>query len=231
MNVLLWDIDGTLLTTARAGVFALSQAAVEVAGADPDIAALPTAGLTDAQVAACVLEAAGAPVDPETVQRFLRAYERALPERLAWREGRVLPGVREILEAMSARTDVLSLLLTGNTEAGAAAKLRHYGLDGYFALGGGFCVDGGGRAEIARRALGVAADQLAGDVDLRRTFVIGDTGHDIAAGREIGARTVAVAFTFTPDELREHDPWLVLDVLPAPEQFVASLGLDDPARA
>lgn len=228
--VLLWDIDGTLLTTARAGVFALAEAAREVAGVEPDIEALPTAGLTDAQVATLVLKASGAESDPTTVQQFLRVYERALPGNLGRRDGRVLPGVREILEAMRARTDVLSLLLTGNTEAGAAAKLRHYGLDGFFALGGGFCTDGGDRAEIGRRALGVAAEALGGDADLRRTFVIGDTGHDVACGRAIGARTVAVAFTYTPEVLRAHDPWRVLSELPRPDQFVRTLGLDEAAR-
>ena len=223
MHVLLWDIDGTLLTTARAGVFALTAAAQEVCGSEPDLDALPTAGLTDAQVAALVVDACGHDPDDATVQRFLRVYERELPDRLSWRQGQVLPGVAENLAALTARDDVVNLLLTGNTEAGAAAKLAHYGLDHFFPLGGAFCTDGGERAGMARRAVALAAEHLGRAVDPDRTYVIGDTVHDIACGQAIGARTVAVAFTHTAEELA--DAWLVLDGLPEPEAFADALGL------
>ena len=225
MYVFFWDIDGTLLSTARAGVFALVAAAQELCDVEPDLDALPTSGLTDAEVARLVLVSCGGEGDDATVQRFLRAYERALPECLGRREGHVMPGVREILEAFESRDDVTSLLLTGNTEAGAAAKLRHYDLDRYFPDGGSFCIDGGERAEIARRAVAMAGERLDAELDLSRTFVIGDTRHDIACGKAIGARTVAVAFTQPAEELRAEDPWLLLDAFPEPEQFARSLGL------
>jgi phosphoglycolate phosphatase-like HAD superfamily hydrolase len=227
-HVLLWDIDGTLLTTARAGVFALEHAAREVCGVDADIQAMPTAGLTDAHIAAAIVAGCGGVADDATVQRFLRAYEAALPDRLGWRAGSALPGVRENLAAMDDRDDVLQLLLTGNTEAGAHAKLRHYGLDGYFHHGGAFCVDGSARANIAHRAVTLATNRLGADVDLSQTYVIGDTPHDIECGRAIGARTVAIAFTHPVDELAAHAPWLVLDGLPDPLGFQCALKMVAP---
>jgi phosphoglycolate phosphatase-like HAD superfamily hydrolase len=131
-----------------------------------------------------------------------------------------------ILEELRGRTDVLSLLLTGNTPAGAKAKLEHYGLARYFA-DGAFCIDGDDRPRIAGRALSVAAEHAAGAVEPDHVFVIGDTPYDVLAGKQIGARTVAVASgTYMLAELSAHDPWLALESLPSPGRFRELLGLD-----
>ncbi len=132
----------------------------------------------------------------------------------------------EILEALDERSDVVSLLLTGNTAAGARAKLEHYGLARYF-VGGAFCADGDDRAEIARRASRLAAERTGRPFDPEASFVIGDTPADVRCGQAIGARTVAVASgAYGIDELREHDPWLALERLPTPERFVELLSLE-----
>jgi phosphoglycolate phosphatase-like HAD superfamily hydrolase len=227
--VLLWDIDLTLLSTARAGVFALEDAAREVLGADPDYSELKTAGLTDSQIARMLMERHRVEESPEKVGAFLRAYETRLPARLPERRGQVLGGVKEILDDLRERPRVHSLLLTGNTEAGAAAKLAHYGLDGYFETGA-FCMDMDDRDAIARRALDVAEAAIGEPPDLERTFVIGDTAHDIACGKAIGARTVGIASgVVSAEELRRHEPWLLWERLPVPEEFAQALAL--PARA
>jgi phosphoglycolate phosphatase-like HAD superfamily hydrolase len=227
-HVLFWDIDLTLLSTARAGIFALEDAARDVLGADPDYSELHTAGLTDSQIVRMLMERHGVAETPELVGAFLRAYEEQLPRRLPERRGRVLDGVREILDDLRERPGVHSLLLTGNTRAGAAAKLAHYGLDGYFE-NGAFCMDMDDRDAIARRALDVAAQALGEPPDPDRTFLIGDTPHDIACGRAIGLRTVGIASGVVPaEELQRHDPWLVWERLPDPDEFARALGL--PAR-
>src|SRR5207247_5800317 len=137
-RVLFWDIDGTLLSTARAGVFAFEEAAREVCGTETDLAALRTAGLTDSEVAALAIESCGRAPSPDLVSSFLRAYERHLPERLHWRKGGVLGGVEEILDDLEVRPEVVCLLLTGHNAAGAHAKLTHYGLAPHYAAGA-FC--------------------------------------------------------------------------------------------
>ena len=218
--MLFWDIDGTLLTTARAGVHSLERALEEVTGVQVDLQGMATAGMTDYAIAEAALKGVGHQTDEETVQRFLRIHERQLPEYLHRRQGHVLPGVRKALEDLSERGDVLSLLLTGNTEGGAAAKLAHYGLAPFFAHGGAFCVGPGERAEIARRALPLAngAEQV---------YVIGDTPADIECGKAIGAQTVAVATgSYSRDELAEHEPWALLERIPAPAEFAAVLELE-----
>lgn len=219
MIALFWDIDGTLLTTGRAGVFALEDALDEVFGVRFDLMSerLPS-GLTEHDVAAAVFRLAGVDADEEQTDRFIRAYERALPASLPRKEGRVLPGVREILEDLAPRGNVQSFLLTGNTPAGARAKLAHYGLDGFF-TDGAYCIGPGPRTEIARRAV-----ELAPGADER--YVIGDTPHDVDAAKAIGARAVALATgAFAVDELEAHEPWLTLATLPSPGEFRALIGI------
>lgn len=158
--VLFWDIDGTLLTTGRAGVFALEDALRELHGADSSLQEVITAtGLTDAGIAEISLGAVGTDSSAEAVDSFLRAYERSLPAALHRRRGRVLPNVLGVLGALATRDDVLSLLLTGNTRNGAGAKLAHYGLERFFPNGGSFCVEQKPREEIARRARSLARSQ------------------------------------------------------------------------
>ena len=218
MIVLFWDIDGTLLTTARAGVFSLEDALEEVSGVRADLNGMATAGMTDYSIAEAALARVGHATDEAIVQRFLELHGRQLPEYLHRREGHVMPGVREILDDLSARDDNVNLLLTGNIEAGAIAKLRHYGLDACFGSGGAFCVGPGERAEIARRALPLANGSPA--------YVIGDTPADVECGKEIGARTIAVATgSYTEEQLEDTEPWAVLPQLPEPEAFRALVGL------
>ena len=219
MIAIYWDIDGTLLTTARAGVFALEDALEEVTGRRIDLQqALLASGLTEHQVAAEVFRIAGVEADDQLTDRFLRAYERHLPASLPRREGRVLAGVRDVLELLAERDDVRSFLLTGNTPAGADAKLAHYGLREFFDEGA-FCIGPGSRTEIARRAL-----ELAPDASER--YVIGDTPYDIECGKAIGARTIAVATgSHGATELAAHDPWRVLDAID-PDDFLGLVGLD-----
>lgn len=224
-HVLFWDIDGTLLSTARAGIFAFEQAVRDVLGEEIDLQQMRTGGLTDWQIAAKVVEESGRDPAPETVAALLRAYESHLPERLGWRRGQVLPGVKEILEDVARRPGVVSLLLTGNTPAGAKAKLAHYGLDGHL-FDGGFCADTDDRETIARRAWELASERSNGELRPERTFVIGDTPHDVACAHAIGARAVAVASgPFERADLEASEPWLLLDELPPPDEFAELLRL------
>lgn len=224
VTVLFWDIDGTLLTTARAGIFAWEDAVREVVGAPVSLDSFRTAGLTDIEIAAELLQTSTGRTDRDSVLRLVKAYERHLPASLPRRRGKVLPNVREILQRLELLPGVSSLLLTGNTRAGAGAKLIHYGLDGFFP-DGAFSDDTIDRPAIARNALTLARTRL-GVLDAGRMYVIGDTPHDIACARAIGARVIAVATGgYTMDELKELQPWWLLPELPEADDFLERLGL------
>lgn len=226
MKVVFWDIDGTLLTTARGGVFALEDACRDVTGVALDLQGIKSDGLTDHQLAVRILEQTGARPTTELVESFLRRYEAHLPDRLPQRQGRVLDGVREILEHLAHnRPDVYSTLLTGNTRAGGQAKLSHYGLAQYF-QDGAYSEDTGPRTAIAVRALAaVRAKHHGVDIDPERVFVVGDTPHDIDCARAIGVRSIAIASgVYSTAVLEAYGAWAVLDRLPAPPSFDALVG-------
>ena len=218
MIVLFWDIDGTLLTTARAGVFAWEDSVREMANLEFDLSAIRTAGMTDYQIAVKTLEALGLASDAANVERLLRRYEELLPSALPRRQGRVLDNVREILEHLrTARADVRSYLLTGNTRAGARAKLTYYDLVHFFP-DGAFAEDTGARAGIASRALELA--RRAGPVGEETIFVVGDTPHDIECAKAIGGKTIAVATGgYSVEELAPYHPWRLFERLPEPREF------------
>lgn len=227
-TVVFWDIDGTLLTTGRAGVIALEAAAEEVCGGPLDLAAVRTAGLTDGEIALQIIESTGAS-GRATPEALLASYARHLPACLPLRAGRVLDGVHEALTALGGRPAVTSLLLTGNLRAGALAKLEHYGLDHHFPFpdAGAFCEGPEPRLAIARRAAALAAAFAAeAEGSPGTVFVIGDTEHDVACGRAIGALTVGVATGPAPRaELEAAEPWLLLDRLPEPQELLRLLGI------
>ena len=118
MIILFWDIDGTLLTTGKAGVPAWEAAVREVTGKDFQLSSIRVPGLTDFQIAARTFELLGVNAEGGALQRMVSRYEELLPSHLPLKQGRALPNVREILEALRGRSDVRSYLLTGNTRRG-----------------------------------------------------------------------------------------------------------------
>ena len=236
MIVLFWDIDGTLLTTGKAGVPAWESAVREVTGRDFQLSSIRVPGLTDYQIAVRTFELLGVDADEATLRRMVRRYEELLPSTLPLKQGRVLPNVREILDSLRPRGDVRSYLLTGNTRGGARAKLTHYDLVDYFPAlrqaegtpsdesrgAGAFAEDTGERATIAARALELA--RRAGPLSEDQLYVIGDTPHDIHGATAIGARTIAVATGgYSIQELEPHHPWRLFEQLPPPEEFIGLL--------
>lgn len=224
-TTLFWDIDGTLITTGKAGVPAWEAAVMDVAGREFQLASIRVPGLTDYQIAVRTFEILGITPDDALIHRLVQRYESLLPDYLPLRQGRVLPNVREILEALHGRDDIRSYLLTGNTRAGARAKLTHYGIFHFFP-DGAFAEDPAPRASIAVRALERA--RRTAPVDPARVFVIGDTPHDIECANAIAARTIAVATGgYGLDELDAHQPWRTFTELPELEAFLSLIGTAD----
>lgn len=222
-QILYWDIDGTLLSTGRAGVPALEDGVEQAIGIRPALHDMHTSGLTDRMIMRAILAELGHPPDEQAETAALAGYVAALPGRLAEKRGGVLPGVVELLDSLCARDDVVSLLLTGNMRGGAHAKLSSYGLADYF-HGGGFGDDGYDRVEIAQGLLERTA-QRWGTAAASTGVLIGDTPLDIACGRALGIRVLAVATGVHPvAELAESRPWWVLECLPTASALIERIG-------
>lgn len=222
VKILFWDIDGTLLTTARAGIFAWERAVEDIVGGKPCFAEMKTAGLTDVAIAEAILTKINGAAAPELVKRLVTAYEDYLPQSLPRRRGRVLAGVEAVLRRAEESDEYESILLTGNTQRGANAKLEHYNLSRYFRIGS-FSGERSDRVSIAKHAVSLVNQEI-GDVRPDRMFVIGDTPHDVQCGKAIGARTIAVATgIYSIDELQACEPWRALPEIGEAESFLSIL--------
>ena len=136
MNVLFFDIDGTLVNTGGAGKDAMIEAVLSQSdGAEGNVDVL-VSGRSDRGIARDLFHLNGVINNEANWQRFSEQYINGLRRNLPQRMGRVLPGVRELLESLAARKDVTLALLTGNVEQGALLKLTHFGLWDFFAFGG-----------------------------------------------------------------------------------------------
>lgn len=205
LRVLLFDLDGTLVSTGGAGRRAMIAAMTRAFGAPDAFEGYDFAGMTDrAIVRAGILKAKGSASDAD-IDHVLDTYLPLLEDELARTERyEVFPGVREVVERVaSAGSHVAVGLGTGNVKRGAYAKLARSALGGAFAFGGFGC-DAEDRTELLRAGATRGADALGAKLEACRVVVIGDTPRDVHAAHGIGAACVAVATgPYGVDALRE----------------------------
>jgi phosphoglycolate phosphatase-like HAD superfamily hydrolase len=205
-RLVLFDIDGTILWTDGAGRRAVFQALEEHFGrSGPGEHRFD--GKTDPQIVRELMRHAGvsdADIDAR-LDVVLDRYLDLLRDELASVDhGRhIFPGVRELLDALEAREDVVLGLLTGNIHHGARAKLAAVGIDPERFVVGAFGSDHHDRPELPEIARRRAERALGHPVAGHELVVIGDTPADVACGRSIGARAIGVATGhYSVDELR-----------------------------
>lgn len=205
-KLFLFDIDGTLLLTGRAGEHALRLGIKERFGVDDDLSSISFAGSTDSAIVRQMFAAHGIPATPENITDLLDGYVRHLARELPRREGRVLPGIVALLEALHAREDCVLGLLTGNIEKGAQLKLSHYGVWDYFEFGA-YADDHIDRNKLGPVARARAAEKHGISFAPADVFVLGDTPKDIDCARSAGFVAVAIATgSYGKDELAAHRP-------------------------
>lgn len=192
-TILLFDIDGTLITTGGAARRALEVAMAERVGVETFRAGFSFGGMTDRAIFRGCLRQAGEPATEDAIDETIAAYLARLDAVLETApDYRVHDGVRAILEAVSGRDDVAVGLGTGNVERGARTKLDRVGLNPYFDFGGFGC-DAEARPELILRGAQRGATALGRPVDACRVVIIGDTIRDIHAAHANGFECVAVS--------------------------------------
>lgn len=225
LNILFWDIDGTLLHTNHAGLHAFQQAAKDLLGAEMEFNGIKTAGMTDYYIAGQIIHGITGrdPIHREIVQ-LINRYEELLPAYLEIHQGSLLPSVYDILTALQDHPDFTSLLLTGNTSTGARSKLSYFNIAHFFDFTqGAFCSDCRTRSDVAAQAKNIVHDNYP-HTPCECVFVIGDTPHDIDCGKFVGMRTIAVATgSYDMQDLTARKPWWALQTLPSPEEFIREI--------
>jgi phosphoglycolate phosphatase len=203
-SALLFDIDGTLISTGGASDRAWYRAFLELHGVEVNVPDFTGKGVPDPAVGLeCFRGAIGREPSPEEMSALMMLRQRYLAEEVESSPGyRVMPGVPELLERLSGQGRLVGLI-TGNTEPAAHIKLARADLNRYFAFGG-YGSDANDRVDVCRTALDRAAKVAGEGFDRDGSIAIGDTPLDVEAGHGAGIRVTAVATgEYALDALRD----------------------------
>jgi phosphoglycolate phosphatase len=203
-DAILFDIDGTLISTGGASDRAWKRAFKQLQGVDVDVPAVTGKGVPDPEVGRVVFEhAIGREPTDEEAEALMRRRLDYLPEEVESSPGFVVKdGVVELLDKLI-DDGILLGLTTGNVEEAAHIKLARANLNRYFSFGG-YGSDSPDRIELTRKALERAELVSGNTLDRNRCFSCGDTPRDVEAGHGAGIRVVGVATgEYTAEELVE----------------------------
>jgi phosphoglycolate phosphatase-like HAD superfamily hydrolase len=207
-RLVLFDIDGTILTDRGASRSAFGDALNSVFGYDGDLSRYDFSGRTDPQIAHMVLRDAGHEAhDIEArLPRLWEIYLEGLARNTTPERVHVMAGIRELLAELHTHGEVLLALLTGNIEPGARLKLGGAGLNGYFPFGA-FGSDSADRTQLPPIAMERASAHAGRHFRGADVVIIGDSIYDVRCGVPYEATTIAVASGKTPAEkLRAESP-------------------------
>lgn len=192
LSAVLWDIDGTLVTSGGVIGRRFLDAVDTVCGVRPDPNGLDFGGRLDPEIAAMLV----AEVDghPDQAAEVLAEYETLVAtNQHSMREHvRVLPGVREMVDALAA-AGIPQTVVTGNVESVGRFKLEAAELVPPIDIElGGFGASGSDRTAVAQSAL----DRLTGagwTGPVESCWVVGDTPRDVACALPLGLSCALVA--------------------------------------
>ena len=213
-RAILFDIDGTLISSGGAGGVAWRRAFEDLYGIPADIGKYTDAGMTDPEVGRLTFKnVIGREPTADEMAALIAKRTAHLPQAVAESEGyKVLDGVTEALERLT-NAGLLLGLTTGGVEAAAHIKLARGDLNKYFPFGG-YGSDSSDRAELTSKAIERAEVILGEPVDPGRVLVVGDTPLDVDAAHAVGAVAIGVASgSFDEDQLRAAGADYVLSSL------------------
>jgi len=225
-QLVLFDIDGTLLLTGGAGKIAFERAFEELYGIPDAWGDIAPDGKTDPIIFEEIFQRAlnRKPTDEEHETLKLRYSQYFRPALLEATNFRLMPGIPELLRLLRQRKGVLSGLATGNFEMTAWLKLERGGIRPYFGFGG-FGSDSRDRLRLTEKAIERAKDLTGEEPARNAVFVVGDTPHDVQAGKALGLKTVAVATGKLPAaELERSKPDFLFENFSRPQEFMKILG-------
>ena len=226
MYLILFDIDGTLVLTGRAGWRAMNRACADEVGHDRALDGVEFAGRTDWSILRDIMAKHDKPMDRPMLDKLNRRYVAHLAEEIQL-PGKgikdVMPGIRPLLDALQQRDDVKLGLLTGNFVDGARIKLEYFDLWKYFPFGA-FGGDAADRNDLVPVAIRRAREAGIADVEPSQVIVVGDTPNDVECARVVGATPVAVATgSYTVEQLRETGADIVFQDLSDTAAFLKLL--------
>ena len=226
-TVLLFDVDGTLVTTGGVGRRALEIAFERSFGRRDACKTFGLDGMTDRAIVRTGMQAIGVEPTEALIDQVLVDYLLVLADEVASAPDatyRVHAGMAETVDRARSRREVAVGLGTGNIREGARIKLERVGIYDRFAFGGFGC-DAEDRIALIRRGAERGAALLGVPPEECRMVIIGDTPKDVAAAQAIGAECVGVGTgSFTAEQLLGVGATCAFPDLAAPGAMEAVLG-------
>jgi len=223
-HLLIFDIDGTLMSCGGSGRKSMNDAFLEVFNIENGFEKVNMAGCLDRAILRTSLQMHQVKLDDEA--SFFSLYGYHLKRNLQNNPGvMAYSGVQTLLEALAVKPEVLCTLGTGNCEIGAYEKLKAVHLHDRFILGG-YGDHHDTRTQLIQHVIDQAEFRYGHQHQGYNTVVIGDTPLDIESGKAVGAMTVAVATgNFSKEQLALHAPDLLLNDLTDTNEFLFRIGL------
>ncbi len=228
MKMILFDVDGTLIRTGGAGIASLNRAFAQSHGIQDAMSVIQPAGKTDPAIIREIYKAKlHRDCAPQEMDALSDAYLAFLAEEIARAANfRVMPGIAEILDRLHAMPDrCLVGLVTGNLERGSRIKLGRPDLNRFFRFGG-FGSDSESRPELTKIGIARGRSLQKHPSHNKDIYLVGDTPHDIDAGKKAAVTTLAVATGpwKTPD-LQPHQPDFLFEDFSDTGAFFRAVGL------
>ncbi len=189
-RLILFDIDGTLISTGGAGTRALDRAFNELFGIRDAFRNISMAGKTDPEIMREGLRAHGFSRADGNLEKMKDMYLHFLRQEIENPRRHLKPGIMEALTLFN-REGITLGLLTGNLRQGAQIKLSPFGLDKFFP-DGAFGSDDEDRDKLLPIAIGKFAKKGL-EFSPEDCIVVGDTPRDVRCAKVHGATCIAVA--------------------------------------
>ncbi len=204
-RLLIFDIDGTLLLNGPVIREIFFYAFKQVCGRLPETENIYFHGMTDRGIFRTLLNQVSIHNGYEALFRqFKTLFVRSLHDRYPYATGPfLLPGVETLLSELNRLPDIYLALGTGNIRESAYIKLRRFGLDVFFPIGG-FGGDHELRTDVISSAIQESGDYYQLAFEPSSIWIIGDTLADIDAAHQAGAKALAVATGLESLEALEH---------------------------
>ncbi len=224
-KLVLFDIDGTLLSVNSINRRILMDALREVYGTEGSAGTHNFAGKMDSVIIYEVLQNTGLSdaVIAEKFDKAKKTYIEMFRMHARHTDIILMEGIRELLDKLSASSELMLGLLTGNFEGSGRHKLLLPDINHYFSFGA-FADDAASRNELPQVAVDKAYQLTGKKFSEQNIIIIGDTEHDIACARVVNAKSIAVATgTYSSEELKKHNPHILYENLTATDIVISEI--------
>ncbi len=212
-KLLIWDIDGTLLTCKNAGKYSLNKTFQEEFGIENAFEGIEMAGKMDLNILSSIINKNN--VANYNLNDLIYKYGKNLEKHLKMSKNfKILPNVKKNLHNLQKDNRIYNVIASGNSEIGSILKLKKAEMFDYFRIGS-YGNNFDNRTCLVRNAINIAKFAYGIDFINENIYMIGDTPDDIIAGKENNIKTIALATGgYSLEILESNEPDFLFDELP-----------------